>query len=229
VKSSKPDQGWRRRLENGDEFELHKWVKESGVECVARVAAALADAGRQRGNVEKLLSLLLLKIAHLKRKQPGRKLHPIADEVAAEAYPHWKRGACTSLTTTLERDFRKNRHTWMILSNIRPSPSQQQIAEDLEKPKSTVELRACARIVESLPSAIDAYDWILREAKSINDETLRRVKRLGRERIESMFANAAKRMTENPYPLTDPRWGGKIPRTFLDLIEPELKSTAREP
>ena len=35
---------WDRRLEEGDEAELLEWVARSGLERVARIAAALTDA-----------------------------------------------------------------------------------------------------------------------------------------------------------------------------------------
>jgi hypothetical protein len=213
---------WDRRLEEDDEAELIAWVARSGLERVARVAAALTDANGERGQPDKLDSLLLLKIAHLKREQPGRKLHPIAVEVAAEAYPH--RDALTSLTAKLERDFRKRRRAWLTLAKTAPVPSQQQILNGLKERKSGAELRALARIVEKLPSEIDMFDMALFEAKRIGREKEKRLRAFGRERAEPLLIEAAEMMRKNSFA----KWNGKIPRTLLDLIEPDLKAFARE-
>ena len=68
---SRKERLWDRRLEEGDKAELLEWVARSGLERVARIAAALTDANGERGQPDKLESLMLLKIAHLKREQPG--------------------------------------------------------------------------------------------------------------------------------------------------------------
>jgi hypothetical protein len=84
----KADGDWRRHLEKGDEAELLRWVKQSGLELVARIAAALTDAIGERGQPDMPDTLLLLKMAYLKRQQPNRKLHSIAVEIAREAPLH---------------------------------------------------------------------------------------------------------------------------------------------
>jgi hypothetical protein len=212
------------RLDKDDATELLELVKRLGVERVARIAAALTEPGR--GNLEKLDSLLLLRMADLKRQRPDRTVHAIAAQVAKEFHLYRKEIKPDSLSVKLERDYKKNRHGWRLLLETIPAPSQEQIAEDLETPKSKGELRARARIVEfgAIPSSIDMFDRVLAEAGARGGETLRLVERLGRKRIEPMLERAAERMRDNPYPLTDPHWRGKIPQTFLDLIEPELES-----
>ena len=47
-----------------------QWVARSGLERVARIAAALTDANGSVGSWDQLESLMLLKIAHLKRERP---------------------------------------------------------------------------------------------------------------------------------------------------------------
>jgi hypothetical protein len=215
---------WDRRLEEGDEAELLEWVARSGLERVARIAAALTDANGERGQPDKLDSLLLLKVAHLKRAQPGRKMHAIAVEVAAEAYAHRNRIALESLTAKLERDFRKGRHAWLKLAKTTPAPSREQIAADLKRRKSEAERRALARIVEKLPAAIDMFDMVLLEAKRIGEKKLKLVRALGRERAEPLLIEAVEMMQKNSFG----KWNGKIPRTLLDLIEPVLEKFDRE-
>jgi hypothetical protein len=170
-------------------------------------------------------------MADLKRQRPDRPVHSIAAEVATEAHPHRNEITVESLTTKLERDYKSDRHRWRLLLESSPAPSRQQIAEDLRKRKSKGELRARVRIADALPSVIDVFDQVLAEADRRGDETLRLVKRLGRERVEAMLARAGERMRVNPYTLADPYWRGKIPEIFLDLIEPELENfrTTREP
>jgi hypothetical protein len=213
---------WRRRLERGDEAELNKWVEQSGLECVARVAAALTDVDGERGSPDKLDSLLLLKMAHLKRQNPDCTIHSVATEVSAAAHSHRKRGGLASMTTKLERDFKRNRHTWAILSETVPTPSNKQIAGDLGKPKSNNEFRARARILDILPSRIDIYDCVLAEAEGAGNDKLDLVRKVGRRRVEQLVVKAA----ANPFPLQDPRRKGKMPRGFLDLIEPDLDESA---
>jgi hypothetical protein len=217
----------RRRnlcLERGDEAELLAWVARVGLERVARIAAMLTDANGERGQPDKLDTLLLLKIAHLKREHPKRKLHAIAVEVADEAYAHRNRITLESLTAKLERDFKKRRRAWMKLANAAPMPSPQQIAADLKRQKSEAERRAMARIVAVLPSEIDVFDMALFEAKRIGQEKVKLVSAFGRERAEPLLIEAAKMMEKNSFS----KWNGKIPRTLLDLIGPELDAFARE-
>jgi hypothetical protein len=215
---------WDRRLEEGDAAELLEWVARSGLERVARIAASLTDANAERGQPDKLDTLLLLKIAHLKREQP-RNLHAIAVEVAAEAYAHRNRITLKSLTAKLESDFRKNRRRWMKLAKTTPTPSPEQIAVDLNKGKPEAELRARARIVGKLPEEIDMFDMVRLEAKRIGDpEKVKLLKAFGRERAEPLLIEAAEMAQKDSFV----KWGGKIPRTLLDLIEPELTAFARE-
>jgi hypothetical protein len=222
---SRKGPSWDRRLEDGDNAELLEWVARSGPERVARVAAALTDANAERGQPDKLDTLLLLKMAHLKREQPRRNLHSIAVEVAAEAYAHRNRITLESLTGKLERDFRKNRRRWMKLATTTPAPSREQIAADLNKGKSEAELRARARIVEKLPSEIDMFDMVRLEAERIGDpEKVKLLKAFGRERAEPLLIEAVEMAQRDSFA----KWGGKIPRTLLDLIEPELTAFARE-
>jgi hypothetical protein len=222
----KEERPWDRCLEAGDMAELLEWVARSGLERVARIAAALTDANEERGQPDKLDSLLLLRIAHLKRQQPRRKLHSIVVEVAAEAYAHRNTIALESLTAKLERDFGKERrHTWLRLAATTPAPSREQIAADLKTRKSEAELRARARIVETLPSAIDMFDMVCLEAKRIGDpEKVKLLKAFGRERAEPLLIEAAGMMRKSSFA----KWSGKVPRTLLDFIEPELTAFERE-
>ena len=102
----------RLGLDKDDELELLRWVQQSSLERVARIVAFLADARGEHGQPEKPDTLLLLKIAHLKREQPHRTLHSIAVEVARDADQLRRpRISRESLVTKLERDYKRRRHT----------------------------------------------------------------------------------------------------------------------
>jgi hypothetical protein len=188
-----------RPLDKADEAELLAWVARSGLERVARIAAALTDAYGERGQPDKLDTLLLLKMAHSKREHPKRKLHAIAVEVAAGAYAHRSHIELESLTAKLERDFRARRHVWSKLARTVPMPTPGQIADDLTRQKSEAERRALARIVEMLPSAIDVFDMVLLEAKRIGPEKHKLVRAFGRERAEPLLIEAAEMMRKNSF------------------------------
>jgi hypothetical protein len=196
----KADGDWRRHLEKGDEAELLRWVKQSGLELVARIAAALTDAIGERGQPDMPDTLLLLKMAYLKRQQPNRKLHSIAVEIAREAplhlYPPYRKKrppAMKSLVSKLERDFRKHRHKWMMFAETAPEPSRENINQDANRLKSTDEFRARARLVGLLPSKIDLYDALLADAKKLGSDKAKLVKALTRERAEPLLVDAIKR------------------------------------
>lgn len=214
---------WRITLNPGDEFELLKWVSESGLECVARVVGALTEALGKHGQPEKLHSLLLVKMAHLKRQQPRRKLHSIALEVAGEARPHQPSPpAFASLVTKLERDFKQRRHTWTTLSAKTDAPTADEIARDAKRKRPQREYRALARIVPLLPTAIDAYDWLLAEAEARGSETARSVRRIGRERSEPLLDLALARPQRTSF-VTGADGVLKIPRSLFELVEAELQ------
>ena len=133
-----------------------------------------------------------------------------------------------SLRTKLQRDFRKRRRAWLTLAETAPVPSQQQIEDDLKKGKSEAERRALARIVAVLPSQIDIFDMMLLEAERIDllarvgkkkksREKEKLLRAFGRERAEPLLIEAAEMMQKNSFA----KWNGKIPRTLLDLIEPD--------
>jgi hypothetical protein len=213
-----------RRLEEADAAELRVWVARCGLERVARLVAALTVADGERGQPDKLDTLLLLKMAHLKRARPRRTLHAIAVEVAEEAYAHRNRIAPASLIIKLERDFRAWRQTWQTLAQTVRMPSPEQIADDLRRKKSEAERRAIARIVEIMPSAIDFFDMALLEAKQVGKEKYKLVRAFSRERAEPLLVEALEMIQKNSFA----KWNGEIPRTLLDLIEPELAAFARK-
>jgi hypothetical protein len=220
----KVDRDWRHRLEKGDQAELLKWVEQSGLERVSRIIAALTDATGKRGPPEKLDTLLLLKMAHLNRQQPNRTLHAIAVEVAREAFSD-RRAApllMESLVSKLERDFRRQRHTWTTRAGSTPPPSRESISQDASRSKSSNEFRVRARISGLLPSALDLYERLLADAKKLGPDEIKLVKALRRERAEPLLSNAIKRQSTSSF-VMNAQGVAKIPRNFFDLIEPELE------
>lgn len=219
MSGSKADRDWRHRLEKGDQDELLKWVEQSGLEHVARIIAALADAAGERGQPYKLDTSLLLKMAHLKQQQPNRALHAIAVEVAREIVS--RRGATAferaSLVSKLERDFRKWRHTWMMRAGSTPA-----LPQDDGDSKTSDEFRVLARIVELLPSRIDLYDMLLADAKKLGPGEEKLVMALGRKRAEPLLADAIERQATSSF-VPSARGVKKIPRNLFDLVEAGLE------
>jgi hypothetical protein len=201
---------WRRRLKNGDEAELLRWVEQSGLDRTVRIIAAFADAAGERGQPDKLDITLLLKIARLLATPPRRTLHAIAVDVARKKPAQHGE----SLVSKLERDFKRYRHTFMTLAQ-NSSPCD---AEDEGGSKTTEEFRVSARIVGLLPSKIDAYDFLLADAKMVGPDAARQVKTLGRERVEPLLAEAIKRLM---------RGRGGTPRNFFELIAADLDQYLR--
>lgn len=224
----KVNEDWCRRLKKGDQAELLKWVEQSGLERVARIVAALTDAAGERGQPEKLETLLLLKMAQLKRQQPNRTLHAIAVEVAGEAKSVRKNLPNeASLVSRLERDFKEYRHKWTTLANSAPEPSRENIIEDGSKSKTTNEFRALARIVDALPNRIDLYDSLLADAKKLGPEKVRLVRAFGRERAEPLLAAAIKQQATSSF-VMNAQDVPIIPRNFFDLIGSELERYRQE-
>jgi hypothetical protein len=219
---------WRLTLHKGDEAELLKWVEQSGLERVARIIASLTNVSGERGQPEKPDSVLLLKIAHLKQQQPDRKLHAIAVEVASEALPFRRpRISRESLVSKLERDFRRQRHTWTTRARSAPSPSREDISQAASRSQSTNEVRVLTRIIGLLPSALDLYDGLLADAKKMGPDEAKLVKLVGRERAEPLLVDAIKKQAASSF-VTDSHGVRKIPRNFFDLIESDLKRFRRE-
>jgi hypothetical protein len=218
---------WQRRLRAGDKEMVLRWIAMSSVEQVARVTAALSNPDGERGQPDKLDTLLLLKMAHLVQQKPERSIHDIADQVAKENQPRRNHSALSSLIAKLERDYKANRHTWPRLAESAPEPSQQEIDADLGAEKIDGEWRARARLVEVLPSkGIDLFDMVSAEAKAAGKLALitRLGRKHGRERVERLIVDAVERMKANPYPLKDSRYAGRLPRTMFEMIEPDLKA-----
>jgi hypothetical protein len=215
---------WRHKLNKGDDAELLKWVDQTGLERVARSIGLLTDASGERGQPEKPDSLLLLKIACLKRQRPDRKLHAIAEEVAREAHPHRKPHISPeSLVSKLERDFRRQRHTWLKRAETISPPSLEGIFQDAGRPQSSNERRVLAKIIGLLPTAIDLYDVLRAEAKKLGPDEERLVRFVGRERAEPLLAEALKKQQTGSSFVTDSHGVRKIPRNFYDLVEAELQ------
>ena len=215
---------WRLKLDKGDDTELLNWINQSGLERVARIVAVLTDAGGERGQPEKPESLLLLKIAHLTRQQPARKLHGIVDELARETHPNRKpRISLDSFISKLERDFRKQRHTWMKLVDRIPPPSSERISHDASRLQSITECRVLARLIGLLPTAIDLYDQLRAEAKRLGENEYKLVQRVGRERAEQLLIEAIKKQQKSSFVINS-RGARIIPRNFYELIEAEMEA-----
>lgn len=210
----------RLGLDKDDELELLRWVQQSSLERVARIVAFLADARGEHGQPEKPDTLLLLKIAHLKREQPHRTLHSIAVEVARDADQLRRpRISRESLVTKLERDYKRRRHTWTLLAGSTPPPDSEEISRGVRRPKFGDEFRVLNRIIEVLPTAIDLYDALLADAKKLGPDAAKMVHSVGRERAEPFLIEAIKRQTT----FIGGQDTRKIPRSLFDLVEPELR------
>jgi hypothetical protein len=209
---------------------LLRWIEGSSVEQVARIAAALTDPDGERGQPNKLDTLLLLKMAHIAQRQPDRNLHDIAVQVAKENQPRRNHAVVDSLTSKLERDYKASRHTWPLLAKSAPEPAQQDIDADLIREKTNEEFRARARIVEVLPSAIDLFDMVRAEAETAGKLDLidGLGRKHGRERVGRLIIAAIERIMANPYALRDPRFNGPRPPTMFDHIEHDLVELARQ-
>ncbi len=227
ARPSRSSRNWRSALKIGDEAELRKWIEASGVERVARIVAELADAGGRHGQPEKLRIELLIKIAFLLTQQPERSLHSVALQVARRAHSIRKLPiSLESLTSKLERDFRRRRHTWLRIAKNRGALEGRNDQEAIGL-RSRAEHRVLARLTELLPGAIDIYDWVAREAKMVGPEEVKLVKRAGRTRVELLFESVVKKMDATPTKPT-PRAQPWPPRTFFALIESELRRQQEE-
>jgi hypothetical protein len=203
-----------------------RWrLAQSGLERVARIAAALTESAGERGQPDKLHTLALLRMAHLQRALPKSKLHGIAVEVAREFHAARKPNiSLESLISELERGFRRDRVTWLKFASTAPMPDVPALIADASGSKSADEFRARARIVEALPTALDLYDTLVRHAKRRGDEDLRLVRRLGRERAETLLDQALAREKAGEGTLGHylARGHTRMPRDFFDLLEPDL-------
>jgi hypothetical protein len=187
------------------------------LERVARIVATLANSGGKHGQPEKLEFGLLVRIADLLRQQPQRSLHSIAVEVAREAYATRRRHlSLESLTSKLERDFRARRHVWLGISRERSGRSDQ---EEVSQARSKDEHRVLARLIGLMPDAIDIYDTIVMEAKQVSPEEVKRVKALGRTRVELLVENRFEELNAARGDLSLLR---KRPRSFLSIVQDEL-------
>jgi hypothetical protein len=206
---------WKEKLTVDDFDQLSKWIELSGMECVARVAAALTLGSP--GNVRKTDSGLLLELARRLAEHPLKSTHALSKEIAHEANTlATKRNIKPeSLAKQLERAFSKNRTKWILLAqrmahqHTRTFPGSEATSAE--------EFRAIGRITDTLPEAIDPYDLLLSEARRLRPEKLAAIKKLGRPRGTVFLHDAIKLQMERTTPVN-----GKIPRGLLDLIEPHL-------
>jgi hypothetical protein len=210
---------WRDTLKADDLAELGKWVESSGIECVARVAAALTS--QPQGRVTKPDSVLLLEMAARMRSDPTKTTHAAATEVASEGRHRRPAISVESLITELERTFAKTRTKWFLLAQRlkRSAPSDIGNSTPII---SLSEFRAIERLIESLPEAIDCYDLVIAEAKQSCPECVKLLKRAGRQRvyemIEQAFANLQSgRDTARNAP----------PRSIIDLIRGDLEKLSQ--
>jgi hypothetical protein len=212
-------------LDPKDRLELLRCVKRLGLTRVARIAAALTDTLGERGSPEKPDIPLLLQIAHMKLQQQPRSLHSIAAEVAGNAHAHRSSKSLASLTTELERDFRRERHKWHYLASHSRSPSLEDLANDALRQKSVAEIRARARLVELLPDCIDLYDALVADAKKSGPNNVTLVKAARREQIDPLLAKVITEQGESP--VVKGHHGRKrIPRGLFDLVEEDLSRLA---
>jgi hypothetical protein len=224
LKIRRMKKSWKSDLAPEDFAELGRWVEQSGVECVARVAAALTDPEGERGAPNSPRANMLLEMASLRYDDPNLTTNAAATKIARAAYagadPNDDR--ITTLTTQLNKDFAGYRSVFGLLAQ-RPDRGRNVLSKaggkrSLPTQRFILMKRAEGRIVETLPTAIDLYDALLLEAKACSKEKLLQVKSLGRERAEQLLGIAmAEQMAGSQ--LVD----GKIPRSFLDLIDPELR------
>jgi hypothetical protein len=199
-----------------DLAQLQKWVATSGMECVARVAALLTAP--PRGPVAKPDKELLLEMAFRLRDDPMRTTNDVADEVAREA-KDWRNPtiATASLSTGLARAFERNRMKWLLLAQSLGDAPRWSSTSTAHKKKQKTETRALGRIIEMLPESIDLYKMVLFEAKTKRPETVTIIKRLGRERVETMSGTPIAELQATP-------GGGQRnpPGNLLDLIDHHL-------
>jgi len=224
-KPNRPRWHWRSELKKEDADALLTWVNATGLENVARIIATLTKPDGERGPPEKPETLLLLKIAHLKHQQPARRLHSIAREVADYVDPHRKHISKESLVSKLERDFRKQRWTWMNLASTTAVPNDEIIKSSAARPLSSNERRVLARLITVLPTALDLYDRLKRDAKELGTTQEAIVRFVGREHAEPMLIDAIQRQ-QSGLPgasfVTNSSGVRIIPRNLYDLVEAEL-------
>jgi hypothetical protein len=181
----------RASLSASDENEVRKWIETSGLERVGRIVAALADARGRQGRPDKLEIDLLLKVARLTLQQPERALHSVALEVAREAHATRKPFiALESLTTKLERDFGPRRHALFGIARSNNGAEHDPARVGASAPRSNGEYRVIFRLTELCPGAIDLFDWVVGYLKIFDPEQARRLKLLGRARVEPLLASA---------------------------------------
>jgi hypothetical protein len=129
------------------------------------------------------------------------------------------------LVSELERDFRQQSHVWKKLARKTPMPSLEQVAEYAKRSPSAGERRAAARIVQTLPNAIDLYDKLIVEIgrrPNGDVENKKLVRAAGRERVEAWLEAAIEAQQISSF--VDGRSGAMvIPRDLFELIEPKLR------
>jgi hypothetical protein len=204
-------------LEDADIKHLQRWIDLSGLVRVARIAAVLTR-DRRRGNAAKPDDDLYLQMACRMQMHPTQTTHATAKEIAHENYLRRKPGIEeASLAKELERGFSRDRNRWFLLARRMAETPEATSESNLRRPASVAEWRALANIIDSLPTAIDLFDDAVAEAKRLRPETVALLKRVGREKVQILLAEALKRQQASP---------SGIARTMVDLIRFELTECA---
>jgi hypothetical protein len=201
-----------------------------GLERVARIVAVLTETSGKRGRLEEMETLLLVSIAHVMRRQPDRTLHDVAVEVAKNAPQVRNRNIdSNSLLSQLQRDYRRTRHTWTLLTDRTPPPQVEAIARASRRRRSFGERRALARIVQLMPTALDFYDMLIAEIRATEKNNARQlrtkiaeIKLARRERVEKWSIEAMERQRTSSW-VKRPDGGMKLARGFYDMIEWDLR------
>ena len=171
---------------------------------------------------------MLVAIAHINRQQPDRALYDIASEVAENAPQVRKRNIeMDSFLSHLQRDFRRTRHTWTLLSGRTAPPPAEAIARASRRKRSIGERRVLFRIVQLMPTVLDIYDAVVAEIRGKGrahrpEIEIRHIRLAGRARVEKWFSAGLERVKLSKFVKG---WNGdmKIPRSFCDLIECDLQ------
>jgi hypothetical protein len=216
---------WSKMLKPDDAEHVRKWVELSGLERVARIAAALTQSDR-RGNVAKPDFELLLEMARRLRACPLRSTRSVASEVARESQASRRPSIdVESLGKKLEREFARARQKWFQLVRNPPHRVETDQPGVTVTPSTPEKWRAVDRIIEILPAPIDLFDAVISEATAMQPHKVAQLRRLGRVRIEALIECAMARQQAKP------RAGRsfRIPRTLLDLIEIEIETSDPRP
>lgn len=214
------------RLDPADTELLRVLIDKYGLERIARLAASLTAPIGRRGRHGEPESELLLELAKRVRAEPLRSLHSLATELCREAaLTRRPRIAAESLTSKVEREFRRRRHSWLRLADCFSNAGPANAGATHRRPTSSAEYLALLRLIEVTPGAIDLYDCTLSELKLKQPEAARDFRRLGRAVMEPLLERELMdRQNGNGRPTLarDPML------SLIEAIRPEMHQALRE-